>query len=86
MHAILVSVGSMGDTLPFIIIGRALRERGHRVTRVLEYNKKGKQIIRQLRHNVELFRDFPAGGNRRRPMGPRFPVRQSESSSPENAG
>lgn len=34
MHAILVSVGSMGDTLPFIIIGRALRERGHRVTLV----------------------------------------------------
>jgi rhamnosyltransferase subunit B len=32
MHAIMVSMGSMGDTLPFVVMGRALRERGHRVT------------------------------------------------------
>ncbi|HTU18473.1 MAG TPA: glycosyltransferase [Gemmataceae bacterium] len=32
MHVLLVSMGSMGDLLPFIALGRALRARGHDVT------------------------------------------------------
>jgi rhamnosyltransferase subunit B len=32
MHALLLSIGSTGDVLPFIAVGRALRERGHDVT------------------------------------------------------
>lgn len=32
MHAILTPVGSAGDVNPFIVIGRELRRRGHRVT------------------------------------------------------
>lgn len=34
MHVILVSVGSLGDTLPFLEIGKALRRRGHQVTMI----------------------------------------------------
>jgi rhamnosyltransferase subunit B len=34
MHVILTPVGSAGDVNPFLIIGRALRQRGHRVTLV----------------------------------------------------
>jgi rhamnosyltransferase subunit B len=32
MHAVLTPVGSAGDINPFVMIGRALRRRGHRVT------------------------------------------------------
>src|SRR5262245_11608151 len=32
MHAILTPVGSAGDVNPFVILGRELRRRGHRVT------------------------------------------------------
>ena len=32
MHAILTPVGSAGDVLPFVMLGRELRRRGHRVT------------------------------------------------------
>jgi len=32
MHAILTPVGSQGDVNPFIVVGRELRRRGHRVT------------------------------------------------------
>lgn len=32
MHVLLVSLGSMGDTLPFVAIGQALLARGHGVT------------------------------------------------------
>jgi rhamnosyltransferase subunit B len=32
MHAILTPVGSAGDVNPFIVVGRELRRRGHRVT------------------------------------------------------
>lgn len=32
MHAILTPVGSAGDVNPFVVLGRALRARGHRVT------------------------------------------------------
>jgi len=32
MHAVLTPVGSAGDVNPFVVIGRALRRRGHRVT------------------------------------------------------
>lgn len=32
MHVVLASVGSLGDVHPFIAIGRALQQRGHRVT------------------------------------------------------
>ena len=33
-HFLLVPVGSHGDVHPFVGIGRALRERGHRVTMI----------------------------------------------------
>src|SRR5215471_11888287 len=32
MHAILTPVGSAGDVNPFVMLGRELRRRGHRVT------------------------------------------------------
>ncbi len=32
MHVVLASVGSLGDVHPFIAIGRAMRQRGHRAT------------------------------------------------------
>jgi rhamnosyltransferase subunit B len=32
MRVLLVCMGSMGDTLPFVAVGRAMRARGHRVT------------------------------------------------------
>ena len=32
MHALLLPIGSTGDVLPFVAIGRALRARGHDVT------------------------------------------------------
>src|SRR5437867_2205856 len=32
MHAVLTPVGSAGDVNPFVIVGRELRRRGHRVT------------------------------------------------------
>lgn len=32
MHAILTPVGSAGDVNPFVVVGRELRRRGHRVT------------------------------------------------------
>lgn len=34
MNCILVSVGSMGDTLPFVALGKRMQARGHRVTLV----------------------------------------------------
>src|SRR5207249_12299389 len=34
MHAILVSVGTDGDVLPFVALGTRLRARGHRITLV----------------------------------------------------
>lgn len=34
MHCILVSMGSMGDTLPFVALGLRMQARGHRVTLV----------------------------------------------------
>lgn len=40
MHAYMVCMGSMGDTLPFVTIGRAMAARGHAVTVVAnEYYK-----------------------------------------------
>src|SRR5947209_635467 len=38
MHAILASLGTDGDVLPFIGLGVALRARGHRVTIVASEN------------------------------------------------
>src|ERR1044071_8044583 len=38
MHAILASLGTDGDVLPFIGLGAALRARGHRVTVVAAEN------------------------------------------------
>jgi len=32
MHALLLPIGSTGDVLPFVAVGRALRARGHDVT------------------------------------------------------
>ena len=32
MHHLLITIGSHGDTHPFIGIGQRLRQRGHRVT------------------------------------------------------
>lgn len=32
MRVILVSMGSMGDTMPFVVVGRAMQERGHDIT------------------------------------------------------
>src|SRR5947209_17645407 len=32
MHHLLITIGSHGDTHPFVGLGRRLRERGHRVT------------------------------------------------------
>lgn len=34
MNCILVSMGSMGDTLPFVALGKRMQSRGHRVTMV----------------------------------------------------
>ncbi|MGD9647706.1 MAG: glycosyltransferase [Pirellulales bacterium] len=43
MHAILISIGSLGDTLPFLTVGKTLAARGHRVTMVA--NAHYRQII-----------------------------------------
>jgi len=40
MHAILISIGSLGDTLPFLTIGKTLSARGHRVTMVANAHYK----------------------------------------------
>src|SRR5262245_13950341 len=34
MHVLVISIGSLGDTVPFLAIGKALVARGHRVTLV----------------------------------------------------
>lgn len=46
MHVYVVSMGSMGDTLPFVTIGRAMAARGHTVTAVA--NEYYKEFIEKL--------------------------------------
>jgi rhamnosyltransferase subunit B len=43
MHVVLSSLGSAGDVLPFVALGRALRERGHEV--VLLANERFRNIV-----------------------------------------
>ncbi|HEX4346777.1 MAG TPA: glycosyltransferase, partial [Vicinamibacterales bacterium] len=56
MHAILTPVGSAGDVFPFVMLGRELRRRGHRVT-VMAVD-----VFRDVIVNAGL--EFVSGGSR----------------------
>lgn len=55
MRAILIAIGSLGDTLPFLALGKALRERGHQVA--LGANGHFRELIE--RHGLEFSEVYP---------------------------
>lgn len=61
MRAVLIGIGSLGDTLPFIALGKALARRGHEV--VLGANGQYADLI--ARHGLPFVDVFPADEYRR---------------------
>ena len=72
MHCLIISIGSMGDTFPFISLGKAMRARGHEVTLVAnghfreQVEKAGLNFLETL--SSAQYQDFLQAQNQRRQL------------------
>lgn len=72
MRCVLVSIGSMGDTLPFVAVGKGLARRGHDVTLLANgqfrdmVEKEGLNFIETL--SVEQYQEFLEGQDNKRQL------------------